>query len=69
MINNVKGIIFTAVGSLVGLIVGNAVENKLNEHFNPELQEAKDAMKETLMLAAKETFEVGKEEEEEETSE
>ena len=36
MINNVKGIVFTAIGSLVGLIVGNAVENKLNEHFNPE---------------------------------
>ena len=68
MVKNVKSIIFGAIGSLVGLAIGGIVENKLNDAFNPELQEEKDAIKETLLKAANQTFEVG-EEEEEETSE
>jgi phage tail tape-measure protein len=68
MINNVKGIIFTAVGSIVGLFIGNKVTDVLNDRFNPELQEAKDEMKQTLLLAAKEVFPTGKDAPEEESA-
>jgi hypothetical protein len=69
MVKNVKSILFSAIGSLVGLAIGSIVENKLNDTFNPELQEEKDAVKETLLKAMNQTFEVGEEEEKEETSE
>lgn len=45
-VNNPKGVVFKAIGTLVGglamLFIGGKVEDVLNNKFNPELTEARD---------------------------
>ena len=67
MINNVKGIIFTAIGSLIGLGVSKKVTDVLNDKFNPELAEEKQAMKDTTMAALTTVFKTGSDAETTET--
>lgn len=67
MVNNVKGIIFTAIGSLIGLAVSKKATDILNDKFNPELQQQKDEMKETCMAALTTVFKTGSDAETTET--
>ena len=45
-VNNPKGVVFKAVGTLVGglaaLFIGGKVEDVLNNKFNPELTDARE---------------------------
>lgn len=59
MVNNVKGIIFTAIGSLIGLAVSKKATDILNDKFNPELAQEKQEMKETAMAALTTVFKTG----------
>ena len=67
MVNNVKGIIFTAIGSLLGLAVSKKATDILNDKFNPELQQEKDEMKQTAMAALTTVFKTGQDSETAET--
>lgn len=45
-VNNPKGVVFKAIGTVVGglaaLFIGGKVEDVLNNKFNPELTEARE---------------------------
>lgn len=64
MAKNVKGLVFSLVGTAVGYVVGMAVENGLNDKFNKELVQAEAEEKDVLMSILKVAENMPKDEEE-----
>lgn len=55
MAKNVKGLVFSLVGTAAGYLVGMIVENSLNDKFNKELVEAEEEEHEVLKSLLKVT--------------
>ena len=60
--DNVKGIIFKAIGSLIGLGVAGAATKFMNDKWNPELEEAKAQDRAVLLAALRQPFATTEEE-------
>lgn len=60
--DNVKGIIFKAIGSLIGLSVAGVATKVMNDKWNPELAEAKAQDRAVLLAALKQPFATTEEE-------
>lgn len=60
--DNVKGIIFKAIGSLIGLGVAGAATKLMNSRWNPELEEAKAQDRAVLLAALRQPFATTEEE-------